>query len=181
VTLSWTAVAGAATYNVYRSTISGGEGGNLVLTGIKTSSFTDIALADGTTYFYEVTAVTSGGESARSAEASATTNIGLAASYSGTPPLFWQAGQTMSYTLTVTNTGAITWLAQGPDMFDLGVYFTGTGDAPGQWTTEPMRAFLSSDLAPGASETITVTATAPSAPGVYVLRPAHCRGRRHLV
>jgi titin len=73
ITLSWTAPQGAATYNVYRSTTSGGENNIPVITGLKTTTYTDPALASDTTYYYEVTAVDPGGESARSTEASALT------------------------------------------------------------------------------------------------------------
>src|SRR5262249_43082318 len=39
VSLSWTAVAGAATYNVYRGTSPGGEGATPLTTGVTTPSF----------------------------------------------------------------------------------------------------------------------------------------------
>ena len=53
---------------------------------------------------------------------------------------------------------------------NLGVYFDGTSDDIGAWATEPKRFALPNDVAPGASVTIQVTMTAPSAPGTYVLR-----------
>jgi fibronectin type 3 domain-containing protein len=70
ILLSWTASTGAITYNIYRATTSGAE--TLYQTGITTASFTDTGLPNGTTYFYEVTAVNAGGESGKSNEASAT-------------------------------------------------------------------------------------------------------------
>jgi thermitase len=72
VTLSWTAVSGAATYNVYRATVAGGEGSSPYKTGLTTASFTDTGLTNGTTYFYKVSAVDSTAESAPSSEVSAT-------------------------------------------------------------------------------------------------------------
>jgi fibronectin type 3 domain-containing protein len=72
VTLTWTAPAGAATFNVYRSTTSGGEGTVPIATGISGNVFIDTGLTNGQTYEYLVTAVDSGGESAPSAETSAT-------------------------------------------------------------------------------------------------------------
>src|SRR5207248_2887840 len=72
VTLAWSAPAGAVSYNVYRGTSPGGEGATPVATGVTALGFTDTGLIDGTTYYYRVTAVDAGGESARSAEASAT-------------------------------------------------------------------------------------------------------------
>jgi fibronectin type 3 domain-containing protein len=71
VTLTWAASAGAASYKVYRGTTPGGEGATPVATGLTTPSFTDTGLTNGTTYYYQVTAVNAGGESARSGEVSA--------------------------------------------------------------------------------------------------------------
>ena len=69
-TLTWTASADAASYNVKRSTISGSEA---TITNLAATSYTDAGLVNGTTYYYEVTAVNSGGqESAHSNEAHAT-------------------------------------------------------------------------------------------------------------
>jgi subtilase family serine protease len=71
-TLSWTASAGATSYNIYRSLTKGGEGATPYKTGVTGTSFTDTGLTDGTTYYYTVTAVDALGESAQSAEVSAT-------------------------------------------------------------------------------------------------------------
>jgi fibronectin type 3 domain-containing protein len=69
VALSWTAPFGAVSYNVYRSTTPGGQGATPYATGIATTNFSDSGLVPGTTYYYKVTAVDLGGESARSNEA----------------------------------------------------------------------------------------------------------------
>ena len=94
----------------------------------------------------------------------------LSASYSSTPPTSVPAGQTATYTMTVTNTGSQTWNATGTNPVHLGVYFSGNSDAVYDWTTEPRRYNLPNDVAPGASVTISVTITAPSTAGSYVLR-----------
>jgi fibronectin type 3 domain-containing protein len=70
ITLTWTAPTGAVTYNVYRSLTSGGEGTTPFATGLTGTSYTDCCLANNQIYYYEVTAVDPGGESAKSAEAS---------------------------------------------------------------------------------------------------------------
>jgi len=70
VTLNWKAVTGATSYNVYRSTTSGGEGTTPIRTGIGTNSYTDQGLTGGTTYYYKVAAVNSAGTSALSTEVS---------------------------------------------------------------------------------------------------------------
>ncbi|HJT30669.1 MAG TPA: fibronectin type III domain-containing protein, partial [Pirellulales bacterium] len=73
ISLSWTAATGASTYNVYRGTTSGGEAATPIATGVTGTSYVDKGLPAGTTYYYEVTALNSAGESAKSGEASAVT------------------------------------------------------------------------------------------------------------
>jgi Glycoside hydrolase family 44/PA14 domain/Fibronectin type III domain len=70
VSLSWTPVSGAASYNVYRGTTSASEA--LLQAGIATANYSDTAVTNGTTYYYRVTAVNGTGESPLSTEASAT-------------------------------------------------------------------------------------------------------------
>jgi cellulose 1,4-beta-cellobiosidase len=71
VSLSWTGSAGATSYNVKRSTVSGGSYSNIA-TGVATTSYTDSTVTNGTTYYYVVSAVNSFGESPNSNQASAT-------------------------------------------------------------------------------------------------------------
>jgi len=70
VALSWTGSTGASSYTVYRGTAAGTE--TPLKSGITVTSYTDTGSTNGTTYFYQVAAVSSGGTSARSNEASAT-------------------------------------------------------------------------------------------------------------
>ncbi|MGO8673382.1 MAG: fibronectin type III domain-containing protein [Capsulimonadaceae bacterium] len=72
VALTWTAGADATSYNVYRSTVPGGEGTTAHRTGITTGAYTDSGLTAGLRYYYTVAAVNAGGTSAVSTEASAT-------------------------------------------------------------------------------------------------------------
>ena len=76
VTLTWTSVTGAASYNLYRGTTPGGEGNTAYQKGITpfgpNPNYLDSSLANGTTYYYQVTAVNSSGEGPKSSEASAT-------------------------------------------------------------------------------------------------------------
>jgi fibronectin type 3 domain-containing protein len=71
ISLSWTAVTGASSYTVQRSTTSGGP--YTTVGSPTTASFADSGLTAGTTYFYVVQAVNASGSSASSAQASATT------------------------------------------------------------------------------------------------------------
>jgi fibronectin type 3 domain-containing protein len=72
VTLVWSAVAGATSYNVYRGTATGVT----KATGIKSTGVTSphdvTGLTNGTPYFFIVTAVGTGGESTESNERTAT-------------------------------------------------------------------------------------------------------------
>ena len=71
VTVTWTMSAGANAYNVYRSHSSGGYYAS-VATAIAGATYTDVAVVNGTTYYYVVTATNLSGESGNSNEASAT-------------------------------------------------------------------------------------------------------------
>lgn len=77
VTLSWTASAGAPSYNVKRSTLSGGPYSTIA--SPVTSTYTDTAVTAGTTYYYVVSAVNAAGESANSIEVSAVPSAGVPA------------------------------------------------------------------------------------------------------
>lgn len=78
VSLLWTASAGAASYNIYYSSVTGVTPANGTrISGIATTSYTHSTLADntplknGTTYYYVVTAVNANGESGPSSQVSA--------------------------------------------------------------------------------------------------------------
>jgi fibronectin type 3 domain-containing protein len=70
VTLSWSASTGATSYNVKRATVSGEP--YTTIASPTTASYTDTTPANGTTYYYVVSAVNGGGESANSTQVSAT-------------------------------------------------------------------------------------------------------------
>ena len=93
VRLNWNVTAGAASYNVKRSTSSGTE---TFLTSVTTTNYEDIAVDNGTTYFYKVSAVNSAGEGANSGEASAMPNF---------PPL----APTITSLTVGTNQVLLTW------------------------------------------------------------------------
>jgi hypothetical protein len=70
--LTWNAVIGAASYNIYRGTSAGGESPTPIATGISATTFTDTGLSNGVKLFYRVAAVNAGGTGPLSAEDSAT-------------------------------------------------------------------------------------------------------------
>jgi len=67
--LTWSASSGATGYHVKRATTSGGP--YTQVAAPTSASYTDTGLTNGTTYYYVVSALTSAGESANSAQASA--------------------------------------------------------------------------------------------------------------
>lgn len=78
VNLSWTAVAIADSYTLYRGTAPNGEGSAPYKTGLTGTTYSDTGVSNGTTYYYQITAYKApsgtlpSGESARSNEAFAT-------------------------------------------------------------------------------------------------------------
>jgi fibronectin type 3 domain-containing protein len=99
VSLSWTAVTGATGYNIYRGTTAGGEGTTAVTT-VSTTSFTDSGLTNGTTYYYKVAAVNSGGPGALSNEASATPEPPVTSAPTGLTATAGNASVMLSWTAT---------------------------------------------------------------------------------
>ena len=72
VTVTWTAVPGVTSYNVYRSTAQGSQGTQIGSS--PTTSYTDATVVNGTTYYYAITAVNAAGEGAVSAQSSGITH-----------------------------------------------------------------------------------------------------------
>ncbi|HEX9078997.1 MAG TPA: fibronectin type III domain-containing protein [Desulfuromonadaceae bacterium] len=125
VTLSWTAVSGATSYNVYWSTAPGVT----TTTGTKiagaTSPYVQTGLSAGTAYYYVVTAVNSVGESVASAQATATTNA---------PPAAVPAAPTGVTATGGTQQVTVTWAAvSGATSYNI-YYSTTTGVTPATGT-----------------------------------------------
>ncbi len=126
VKLTWSHVANASTYNVLRSTTSGGE--TLLVSGLTGTTYTDTTTSIGTKYYYEVQAVNGNG-TGTSAEVSVTplsAPTGLAAT-----------AQTNQVLLTWTDTtgGAATGFAVQRSTTNGGPYITiATGVASTSYT-----------------------------------------------
>ncbi len=93
VVLNWQAVPGAYSYNVKRSTVSGGPYTS-VASGLTQTGYTDLAVQNGTTYYYVVSAVNLAGESANSAAVSAKPEAGQQPEPSGDIALQYRAADT---------------------------------------------------------------------------------------
>jgi fibronectin type 3 domain-containing protein len=76
VTISWGAVTGASSYNLYWATAPGVSTVSTKLAGV-TSPYVHTGLTNGTAYYYRVSAISAGGESPLSAEANATPQVPL--------------------------------------------------------------------------------------------------------
>jgi autotransporter-associated beta strand protein len=119
VSLSWAATADASSYNVLRSVTTGGPY-TAIATGVSSPAYNDMTAADGTTYYYVVTAVAPGAQSGNSSEVNATplaTPTGLLATAgNGAITLTWSsvAGAT-SYNIlrSLTSGSGYTPLASG--------------------------------------------------------------------
>ncbi len=70
VTLTWSPSATATSYNVKRATTSGGS--YTTLSNVAVTNYSDTSVANGTTYYYVVSAINAGGEGTNSAEVNAT-------------------------------------------------------------------------------------------------------------
>ncbi|MBU6408951.1 MAG: DUF1349 domain-containing protein [Verrucomicrobia bacterium] len=111
VALSWPASSGATSYNVKRSTTAGGP--YAIIANPSGTSDTDTGLANGTTYYYVVTALDSSGESADSIQVGATPYTStLPTGWSdqdiGNPSISGSAGYANG-TFTVAGSGADIW------------------------------------------------------------------------
>jgi hypothetical protein len=99
VALSWSAVGGAQSYNLYRGTASNAE--TQLASGLGGTSYVDTAVTNGTTYYYRLTAVNVNGESAASNEVSAKPNA--APVPPAAPSNLTAAGGTLLVTLNWVN------------------------------------------------------------------------------
>ena len=72
VALDWTAVSGASSYTVYWGSSTGITSSSTAITGITDDNYTHSSLDNGTTYYYKVATVNSGGTGLLSSEYSAT-------------------------------------------------------------------------------------------------------------
>jgi len=88
INLSWTAVSGATSYDIYRSATSGGTyarvGSEPTVSSGSTTTYSDTGLSAGTTYYYKIASLDAAGESLPSSAVSATALA--AGGGSGVPP-----------------------------------------------------------------------------------------------
>jgi hypothetical protein len=109
INLAWTAsTTSGVTYDVYQSTASGftPSASNRVASGVTTTTYAATGLGGSTTYYFRVSAVNAGGESADTNQANATTAGGLSCSVSYSVTSQWPGG--FGGTFSIKNTGTTT-------------------------------------------------------------------------
>jgi hypothetical protein len=105
ITIAFEASPGATSYRIYRGTAAGAEGTTPIATTSATT-YTDLNLSPTPIYFYQISAVNSAGESARTAEDASKTPppIGTGGNVAGT-----SAGNTMVYYCKDALLGGFDW------------------------------------------------------------------------
>ncbi|HJV34105.1 fibronectin type III domain-containing protein [Geomonas sp.] len=150
-TISWQAVSGATSYNVYYSTTSGVTTTSGTRKAGVSSPYVLTGLSAGTTYYVVVTAANAVGESAASAQASATTNA---------PPPAIPAAPTGVTATGGTNQVTVSWPAvSGATSYNL--YWstkTGVTTTSGTKISGATSPYLQTGLAAGTSYYYVVTA-----------------------
>jgi cellulose 1,4-beta-cellobiosidase len=138
ITLLWQGSAGATSYTVRRSAAPGGPH-TVLKSGVSLTAYVDTAVTFGTTYYYTVSAVNSGGESAESDEVS-----GSPLPAPPAPPTNVKAKR------PTTRKSVVTWTqSAGPDVAKNRIY-RATAQA-GPWTLvaeiNPAKTYTNTPLA----------------------------------
>ncbi|PYU49251.1 MAG: hypothetical protein DMG53_05610 [Acidobacteria bacterium] len=172
VNLTWNASAGATNYHLKRSTTAGS--GYTQIGAPTTANFADSGLANGTTYYYVVTAVNTAGESGNSNQASATpinaaVDVTITIDPAKTKPIspyiyginFYSGNPGVSPLLTFDRAGGNRWTAYnwetnasnaGSDyIYNNDSYLSGS-NVP----AEAVRSFIAADQGQGLASLVTV-------------------------
>jgi fibronectin type 3 domain-containing protein len=171
VTLSWTASAGATSYNVKRSTTNGS--GYTQIASPPTTNYSDSALTNGTTYYYVVSALNAAGESPNSAQAAAipistSADVTITIDPTKTKPIspyiyginFYNGVSGAPPLLTFDRAGGNRWTAYnwetnasnaGSDYFYQNDAYLSSSNVP----PEAVRSFIAGDQAKGVASLVT--------------------------
>jgi fibronectin type 3 domain-containing protein len=167
VALSWSASANATSYNLKRSTTSGGE---TTLTNLTTTAYSDSAVVLYTNYYYVVSALNLGGEGPNSVEVSAVPGYVPAAPSGLSATVLSETQVRLAWTDNATNESAY-----GVERsLDSNSWFVLTGSLPANSTSYTDASCSSNTLyyfrvnctnAVGASAYAVVSATTPAGIG----------------
>jgi RHS repeat-associated protein len=167
VSLSWSPVSGALTYNVKRSTSSGGPYA-MLFEGLSTTNYVDTQVTNGITYYYVVSALNVNGESGNSSQASATPQVPITTAKPVIAPNGGAFNDQVQVQITDATAGADIWYTvdgsipvQNSPSLHYTAPFTLTSNA-----TVRARAFLSGAFSSSvASASFSVYGTTPLACG----------------
>ncbi|MEO7101160.1 MAG: LamG-like jellyroll fold domain-containing protein [Luteolibacter sp.] len=164
VTLTWTASSGATSYNIKRSTTDGS--GYLTIGTSASATYADSTVTNGTAYYYVVTAVGANGESAASAQASATP-LAPPAAPAGLTATASNATVTLAWS---TSSGATSYNIKRSDVSGSGYELVGTTSATGYVDTDVVNGaayyyvISAQNVAGEGANSTQVTATPVAAP-----------------
>lgn len=160
-TVSWPASGGGVVYDVFRNEIGCNAGFAKIADNLASTAFADGAVADSSTYYYQVVAHPAGNEACHSEPSPCTSNTKRSQFVRQSVPKTMVGGQPYSVTVTVKNTGGISWNPVGAqcNAFRLAQV--------GHPAWNPMRAELAATVSAGSEVTLTFTVTAPQAAGTY--------------
>jgi fibronectin type 3 domain-containing protein len=163
IVLTWTAVAGANNYNIYRSATSGTTGFSAIKNNQSGTTYTDTAVVPGTTYYYKMCYnVTNVGFSLNCAPVSATLSSGAVLTTIAVSPMnaSIQTGSTQQYTAVgkdqygnaMSPQPAFTWSVSGGGAINSSGLFTSGTVAGGPYTVTATSGTI------GGSATVTIAA-----------------------
>ncbi len=162
--LVWKASSGATSYHLKRSTTSGGP--YLTISSPTCLCATSLGLTNGTTYYFVVSAVNAAGESANSAQVSATPEAPASSTVTSVTVSPGTASSitagTLPFTATVqgtTSNKAVTWKAALGKISSTGYY-----TAPATAGTDTVTAISTADPTKSDSASVKVTTAASNPP-----------------
>ncbi len=159
--LSWSNSGVGAVYDVYRNEIGCNSGFAKIADDVAGASFADDAVANGSTYYYQVVAHPSGNEACHSAPSACLPTTKNAQVLSLSVPPTKVGGQQVTLSLTVRNTGGLTWNPIGPQCNAYRLAQVGNA----AWS--PTRAEFSAPVLSGEEATLSFAVLAPPTAGTY--------------
>jgi hypothetical protein len=168
-TVSWPNSGAGVVYEVFRNETGCNAGFAKIADDLATTSFADGAVADGTSYYYQVVAHPNGNEACHSAPSVCVGNTKNAQFIRQSIPKSMAGGQQYSVTVTVKNIGGVAWNPIGAQCNAFRLAQIGNAG----WS--PSRVDFSAAVLSGEEATLSFTVTAPTAAGTYTfqLRMVH--------